>query len=321
MPFRDTPRERKFAERSIPSAISLNPDEFVIGVDAPADKSLVDLVHNLCRQHDFKDYRILEVPRSAEWKLQLANIIWHCYKICKHDRILAFDVDSVLRPAVMRGLDVVGRDNNAVVSFTKKLLIKTLGDLVRHIFYRLRIRCTSFVFSGIYWIYRPSYYAAVDLYGMMSISNGIDAYMLDRILELNRHVILTFKEIGVDCMDYQNEDYPWRQFQDGIWYYANKGQFCDPVRYEDAFKNSHRVRRIGSVVWRRCPALLILLKSTLNVHPWVFRGWLWARKNSEHEAVLQARDSTQYAWNMKGSKHVKHLHNWGKHGRLGTGFD
>lgn len=321
MPFRDTPRERKFAERSIPSAVSLNPDEFLIGVDGPADKSFLDFIHALCAQYNFQNYRILEVLRSDQWKLQLANIVWHCYKSCKYDRILVFDVDSTLRPTVLKGLELVGYNNTAVVSFTKKLLISTFGDFIRHVSYRLRVRMTSFVFSGIYWIYKPYYYEDVDLDGMMSISNGIDTYMVHRIFELNCHVILTLKSIGVNCMDYQNEDYPWRQFQDGIWYYANKGQSRDPAQYDTHTKTSNLRSAVINMAWHKCPMLMILAKSAINAHPWAFRGWLWARKNPEHKAVVQARASTQYTWGLNGSEHVRHLRNWDKHGRLGTGFD
>lgn len=32
-PLRDTPRERRFAERSVPLAIELGPDELVVGID------------------------------------------------------------------------------------------------------------------------------------------------------------------------------------------------------------------------------------------------------------------------------------------------
>ena len=35
--FRDTPRERAFAEKSIPSAIALGPDELVVGIDGAGE--------------------------------------------------------------------------------------------------------------------------------------------------------------------------------------------------------------------------------------------------------------------------------------------
>ena len=319
MPFRDTPRERKFAEKSIPSAIALEPDEFLIGVDEPADESFLALISRLCAKQSFTNYRILSVPKSDKWRFQLANIIWHCYQECRNDRILAFDVDSVLRPAVLHGLDFVGRDGNAVVSFTKRLLVRSLGDLIRHMFYRLRVRLHSYVFSGIYWVFRPHYFEDVDLEGMQSIENGIDTYMVKRISAIGRHKVLMLKEMGVDCMDIQNEDYPWRQFQEGIWYYANKDTYMDLRRQSRGRKNSRK--NIIHRILGRYLGLVILFRSVVYCRPWLFRGWFWARRNPGHTSIHAARDAGLDEWSTMGSKHVRAIRDWRKYGRLGTGFD
>ena len=320
MPFRDTPRERKFAERSIPSAIVLKPDEFVIGIDEPADPSFLTLISELCAGHSFQNYKILPVPKSDKWKFQLANIIWHCYQECRNDRILAFDVDSVLRPTVLRGLDLVGYDGNAVVSFTKKLLIRGFGDLIRHVSYRLRVRRSLFVFSGIYWIYRPYYLQDIDLKKLKTIENGIDTYMVDQIHTTDHHKVLTLKEIGVDCLDLQNEDYPWRQFQDGIWYYTNRDKWIVSKKQNWEKKNSLLILVISKILHRN-PLLMILLKSIIYCHPWFIRGWMWARQNPDHSAVRAAQDLSFNEWVLMGSKYVHNIHNWHDKGRQGTGFD
>lgn len=319
MAFRDTPRERKFAEKSIPSAIALGPDDLLIGVDEPADESLLALISRLCAEQSFTNYRILPVPKSDKWRLQLANVIWHCYLECRNDRILAFDVDSVLRPAVLHGLGLVGRDGNAVVSFTKRLLVRNLGDLVRYAFYRLRVMRDSYVFSGTYWIFRPHYFKDVDIDGMQTIENGIDTYMVKRISAMGRHRILTLKEMGVDCMDMQNGDYPWRQFQDGIWYYANKDTYMELRKQSRARENS--IKSIIRKPLDRYLALVIILKSATCCHPWLFRGWFWARQNPDHPAIRAARGTELDEWSTTGSKHVKAIRDWYKDGRLGTGFD
>ena len=317
MAFRDTPRERKFAQRSIPSAIALRPDEFLIGVDAPTDESFLRIIHDLCSRHSFTNYRILEVERSPEWRFQLANTIWHCYKACRNEKVLAFDVDSVLRPAVLQGYDLVG-EGRAVVSFTKRLLIRSLTDLIRYGSYRLRVRRDSNVFSGVYWIYRPHYFADVDLDGMRSIQNGIDVYMVKRIVEIGRHEVVTLKEIGVSCMDMQNEDYPWRQFQSGIWYYANKERMRE-VRTKPTATTGILYRFIKFVVHSH-PAVLMLVKSAMYWHPWFALGWLWARNHPDHKSVKKAREVTLYEWGTLGSKYVREIRDWSRYGRTGTGF-
>ena len=132
MAFRDTPRECKFAAKSIPSAIRMDPDELIIGVDAPADESFLAHIDSLCGELSFKNYKIVKVEHSDEWNSHLAHIIWECYNACKNDKIFAFDVDSVIRPTILKGYDMVGRDKNAVVSFTKKLLIKRPSHMIRY---------------------------------------------------------------------------------------------------------------------------------------------------------------------------------------------
>lgn len=47
MPLHDTPSERRFAVESIPAA--LNPNEFVVAVDAPATESLASHIRRISR--------------------------------------------------------------------------------------------------------------------------------------------------------------------------------------------------------------------------------------------------------------------------------
>ena len=316
MPFRDTPRERKFAEKSIPSAIALKPDELVIGLDAPADDSLMRFIRDVCDERSFKNLRLVQVERSAEWEFQLANIIWHCYEACRNDTILAFDVDTVLRPAVLAGCDMVGTSSIAVVSFTKKLLINNPCDVLRYLSYRWRVRNSQHVFSGTYWIHRPSYMEDVPLAGLQRISNGIDTYMVKRVLDGGRRSIVTLKDIGVDCLDYQNNDYPWRQFQDGIWYYANRTEFRGILRASRAGAKLGIVTRILD----RYPVLAVLINVVAYQHPWLIRGWVWASRNNTHEAVQNARGATLDEWGLAGAAYVKQIRDWKRTGRLGTGF-
>ena len=320
MPFRDTPRERRFAEKSIPSAIELDPDELVVGVDAPADDSLMRLIRGICDMRSFKNLRIVQVERSPDWRFQLANIIWHCYKASRNDTILAFDVDSVLRLGVLAGRDMVGVDNIAVVSFTKKLLVRSLGDLLKYASYRWRVRTSPYVFAGIYWIHRPYYMQDIPLDGLQKIRNGIDTYMIERIFELERHRIVTLKDIGVDCMDYQNEDYPWRQFQDGVWYYANRNEFRRQRRERMLLTGATSARGYLSKIIDRDPKLFVLIKTIAYQHWWMLRGYLWASRNRTHAAVQRAHGLTFEEWNLEGSTYIKEIHDWKKQGRTGTGF-
>lgn len=222
MPMRDTPREREFAKLSIPSAVALKPSEMVVGIDdGPRAGGLEEYVLSL--GGGFKGLRVVRVPRSDEWQFPLSNAIWNCYKSCRYDAALVFDVDTVLRQTVMKGRGLVGRNNTAVVSFTKRLLCRTAGDYVRYMTYRMKVMRSSYVFAGTYWVWLPYYFNAVDREGLSKIANGIDAYMIYAINKDGRYSITTLKDIGVRCLDYENEFYPWRQYSDGVYWAANHG--------------------------------------------------------------------------------------------------
>ena len=47
MPLRDIHTERRFAEESIPAALELDPDEFVVAVDAQATESLTSHIRRI----------------------------------------------------------------------------------------------------------------------------------------------------------------------------------------------------------------------------------------------------------------------------------
>ena len=320
MAFRDTPRERKFAAKSIPSAIRVEPDELIIGVDDPADESFLALIDSLCGESSFRNYKIIKIARTDEWNFRLAHIIWECYNACKNDKIFAFDVDTVIRPTILKGYDMVGRDKNAIVSFTKKLLIQNPGQLIRHVFYRIRVRRNDSVFSGNYWIYRPYYFENVDLDGFKKIHNGIDTYMVDCVQKRATHKMITLKDIGVNSMDLQNEDYPWHQFNAGVWTYANKKELGEMRAQVMRSQNTHMLGNRVNRFINRHPTLFIMIKVLLYQHPWALKGYLWAGKNNNHEAISAAHGKTLSEWSLVGAQYVKDIHDWKKHGRLGTGY-
>ena len=316
VPFRDTPNEREFARKSIPSAVGLNPSEIIIGVDEPVAESTLKYLDEIFERLSFRDYKVLQVSRSGEWNFQLANVIWHCYKACKNDKVLAFDIDSILRPSVLRGYDMIGKNGNAVVSFTKKLLIENISDMIRYAFYRCRIRIRSYVFSGIYWIWRPHYFEDIDINKFQEIQNGIDTYMVKCIEDKGKHNVVTLKDIGVDCLDIQNEDTPWRQFQGGIWLYTHP-EAIGAYQQKSLFTGirGNIIRSLNRVM-----PFTALTRTIYYQHPWMLRGWWWAKSHRDHEVVQMAREISLLEWELTGAKRVKGIYDWQSQGKAGTGF-
>ena len=302
VPFRDTPRERAFAERSLPSAVALGPDEIVVGVDRTDDDAAARFVEETCRRHGFGGaLTAVRVERSDAWRFHLANVVWRCYKASRNDTVLVFDIDSVLRAAAMRGLELVGRDGNAVVSMTKRILTRSVPEYIRLASLRVRARTGANAFAGLYWVHLPYYFANVREEGISSIANGLDDYMVAAIRANGTHNVVTLPDIGEDALDLQNPDYPWRQFGDGIWHGANGSP-----------------RRSGMRRFARAAAA-VALKAAAYQRPHLARGWWWALSHPDSEACAAARRCTFAEWVTEHEPaHVRSLGDWD---RKGTGFD
>ena len=318
VPFRDTPQERIFAKKSLPSAARLKPDEIIVGMDKPVAESTLKYIDDIFAKSSYKDYKVIQIPRSDEWNFQLANVIWHCYKACRNDKILAFDIDTILRRNVLNGYDMVGEDGNAVVSFTKKLLIENISDMIRYVFYRYRVRTSSYVFAGTYWIWRPYYFDDVDLCRFKEIQNGIDTYMNNCVIDRGRHKIVTLKEIGSDSLDIQNEDMPWRQFQEGVWLFAHP----ETIRAyrKESLRKKKKQTSTSLIALNKVIPLTVLAKTFCYQHPWTLRGWKWAKAHRSHDMVEMAGTMPFQEWTLAGAEHVKDVYNWQHHGKTGTGF-
>ena len=48
MPILGTKKELKFAEKTIPAAINLNPHEIIFGIDSPEDQTLISILDQIC---------------------------------------------------------------------------------------------------------------------------------------------------------------------------------------------------------------------------------------------------------------------------------
>jgi len=300
--------------------MKLEPSEIIIAIDAPESPRLVERIKQISFEYDYANIRILPMPKRLEWNFQLANIVWHCYQEAKYDRILSFDVDSILTRNVLLGLNDIGKNEVAVVSFTKRLRIKNLSDLIRHFFYRLRVHSTDYVFSGIYWVYRPYFFDTIDLDKYKSLKNGVDTFLTNQILRQGQYTIITRKEIGVKCMTLQNEDYPWRQFQLGIWMGANDDRWAGNIEERKKIRARTKVirrhpiktaRNIASKIlhfrlWDldRHLVLYVYLKAFLYQHPYLLKGYKWAKTNPDHEVVKLARGMDQYEWGYLGGKFI-----------------
>jgi len=292
MPLRDTSRERKFAIRSISSALALNPNEFIIGIDAPASKSFIDYINKVTEasKHHSKTYvRIIQTERSKSWNMHLSHVLWNCYLQCKNDYIYTFNADSVLKCDMLKGLEYIGKDNTAVVTMNARPCFKPRYT-IRYLFSRWRNRKNVGV--GTYWIFRPHYFEDMDQAKYSQIYNDTDVFTFKQMLKKRSRVEL-YDVTATHNLDLENADYPWKQFQYGIWLYANYTSMRTMLQKQrNGHKKNNRLYQMIRRIVDRHPILFLYLYAFQYQHMDVINGFRWAEKHEEHNAVKMARNTS-----------------------------
>lgn len=285
---RDTDEDFGYFPWSFSSALRLQPNEIVLCLDEPASTRIVRCAIGICKQFRFKDLNIVEVQRSSDWNFHQAKVHHVGYLNSKHDRMLAYDIDTVLFPRVLRGLEYVGKDNVAAVSFGKFLRADSFPSYVRTLYYHTR-RMFIPGFTGIYWLYRPYYLELMPEELIKTIHNGYDALLVNQLFKQREYRLVKLRDVGCYCLTHQNEDLPWRQFQDGVWYGANR-----------AFISLDGTVRIKKKSW-----IGVCLKTFLLARPHILKGYYWAKENRNSFVTKLARSVTFEKFGYLGQKYFQ----------------
>lgn len=292
MPLRDALRERKFATRSIPSALALNPDEFIVGIDAPASKSFVDYIGKVVEAsgHSSKtNVRIIQTERSESWNMHLSHVLWNCYSQCKNDYMYTFNADSVLKHGMLKGLEYVGKNNAAVVTMNARPCFKP-RYAIRYMWRRWLNRKNVGV--GTYWIYRPYYFEDMDQAKYRQIYNDTDVFTFKQLFKKRARIEL-HNITATHNLELENADYPWKQFQFGIWLYANYTNVINALQEQRNKYKKNLLRRITYRTVIRHPILYLYLYAFRNQYTNTINGFKWASKHADHNAVKMARNIDQ----------------------------
>ena len=316
--FRDTPGERLYARRSIPSITALGPDEILVGADEARGADFDQFVASIFQESGYARYRILSVPRDEAWRLHTAHVLWECFEAAKNKVAFACNIDTVIRPSVLAALDAMGRDKTGMISFSLRHKVRTLQDRIRWFHFQRQERRIKTLkgTSGTYWVYLPYVFEAVDRTDLMEVANGFDSLLWFRF-EDSQYKAYFWHEIGAECMDYENNDLPWRQFCYGAWYGAN----CEK-KYVDSRPLKFVRRRFGPSAALK----IVHLRATLRLVPeiWrtqyygIWRGFRYSLANPGSEMVRAMKGITYNDYNLKyGGTQVRKLKKWR---RTGTGF-
>ena len=293
--IRDTPQERKFAQRSLLAARKLQPTETIIGLDDPPNQDFLEVIDAASAQHPKP--RIIHVAHSSKWNMHLAHVIDECYQTASCERILTYNIDSILQRRILKGCGRIS-SRTPLIIYQEKRYSRTPRDLITGIIYRMK-QIVATPDSGTYWIHRQSYFDHVDTAGFREIFNGYDTFLIEQLRAAGKSVVAE-SAIGTHNLDYNNNDIPWRQFANGVWYGANPDKIT------------------GYFAGR--PSLKIRVKSILLDMPYLYRGFKWTGENPDHPAVKAARSSTFLDFVHQGSNPVEGILDWEKEGKLGVGY-
>ena len=319
VPFRDTPREREFARVSLPSAAALGPDEIVVGVDSPPRGDLEAFLKAASGGGSGgkgAPCHIVPVPASKEWAMHPAHVVHECFGKCSTRTALLYNIDTTLRPAVLGGLDVVGRGGVAVVSYALRMLTRGARPTLRYLASRARARVRGAYNSGTFWLHLPYYFEHVDASRYAAVANGFDTYIYEALGSVDGLRSVSETTLDVDCMDRENGDLEWRQFGYGVWQRANMHTAGGSGVAAAA------ARALGPLAGGRAARLLaaanIAKHAAVNGYPYSLRGWRWARDNPDSEAVRVAASVSYLDWTTYHEPgQVRDLMEWPERG---TGF-
>ncbi|MHA2105216.1 MAG: glycosyltransferase [Candidatus Hodarchaeales archaeon] len=275
VPIKD---EVKRLNRSLPTYYSVDPDEVIICTDDPTSKSITKAVKKLAEKHDMQNKtRILAVKRNPEYKYHQAWVRRSGYREAKNDIVLAADIDLYLNKKIHKGIEMVGKNEIGLVSFSKfrhpfnlETFIRTIGEFSLRIFYSLILKkipsssgLNYSLFTGLYIIYKPYWletegdnvkdmvppFHKVDKgvsVSKESFNMGEDTFLRDSMQK--KYKTISMSTMGGVIMDREKHNHPKMQFERGR-YNAQRGRSL-----------------IGAIV-----------HTILQVEPNYFKGYLFER--------------------------------------------
>lgn len=229
LPVKD---ELEYFRLSFPSCVRLHPNEIVLLFDYEKQDDLrimemEEIASKLCRESRIA-LNVVYAKHNPKWMFHQAFIRRLGYLTASYDKIFTFDVDTIITSEILKGYDLVERDNVTFVTFRKKLAVQGFTQTLRSVLYdvRRKVPQRKFLstnkirqpFIGIYWLWRPYYLDLIREEVVSKIYNGEDtlAQMLVESHPFYKHI---HRDDLVGCVSLrgENEDTKWRQEQLGIY--------------------------------------------------------------------------------------------------------
>lgn len=217
LPVRNT--ELDLLKRNLSSWCKLDPDEMIICLDKPADKSCVDVATRMASEHNV-NLRILEIEKNSDYVMHQAWVRRKGFLEAENDIILTGDIDLYVYPTCLKAIELVGENNVGLVSLSKLRNTHNFSGWLRNKLFNLAVWYAKKVgytmagqayFTGLYCIYRPYWLDSEDEKSIKSMPHpyyapitmdswggyrGEDTHLRDFMIK--KHKCLYLPDIGAE---------------------------------------------------------------------------------------------------------------------------
>ena len=241
----------------------------------------------ICKSEHYTSYRYIKVKSDANWKFQLAHVIWSCIDKSSNDILCVMNIDESLKPEMLKGANYVGKKNVVMYSAQGVPYMEKYSDVFKRIVHQINLWFEPEPFkrfTGVYWIYRPYFMDFMDKSYFMSIHNGTDMIIFDNA-ESSKYDVIYSRKYSHTLLDIDHDMLPKIQFLTGIWNFVHH-------IYDK------RSKIIGHKRWAK-------LASIKTSTPYKYKGYIYAMKHSENTIVQKAtkKSKNEYISLWKSSSH------------------
>lgn len=212
--------EERLLPYSLPSVYQLNPDELVLIFDRCEDKSL-QVAIRIAKLFNFtsKTKFINLNEASPDWKFRTAFVRRRGYKIAKNNIILNTDADNLLDEKIRKYLNLVGKSNIGMISFSRKQYPPTFQHFVAKLISILpkNIGFRKAGFSGLYAFSKKAWQ---DTEKEASAKNVIKAE--DTHLHLSMLQKYDYRFVKTNTIHLRPREEPTTHYLRGIMYWKLK---------------------------------------------------------------------------------------------------
>jgi len=216
--------------KTVPSFYAVNPSEVVLCFDNPPHKGAYEIAKKIADKHKNISTKFLLVDRNPDFAFHQSWVRRKGFLEAKYDRILTSDIDLIINKKVLKAIELVGKNNTGLVSFSKRYPYQGIQKIWRNITQEIVRIFYPGRFSGLYAIWRPYWLDSEDedikklqnpkQGSLGDVRTGEDTYLRDCMIKEHRVVYL--KDVGAKVLTTNIADLPRIQFERGR-YFASQG--------------------------------------------------------------------------------------------------